>query len=1022
MESKTFGNLYSGIQNGVNNGIINYYASTHPETPPSPIFAVPYQRDLDFVDRLDERGSILNQVAGICSKPGSGVALVGLGGVGKSGLVIEYCYRVYEKSPDIWVFWVHASNKSRFELSYKNIAEQAKIPGRQDPNSNVYQSIQNWFQDGKRGKWILVLDNLDDDEFFCTPIAPGKPLLKTFLPQSPSGSIIITTRSWSIARKFFSERSIISIGIMDEYSALDLLQKKLATREAGDGNDDARQLVGTLGYFPLAIVQAGAFIVQRLPRYSIKQYLKDFLKSKQKRAKLLGHEVENLQRDNETSNSIMVTWQISFEYINKKRSSAADLLALMSFFDRQGIQDELLQTPPRNNASLSRDSRKQDDNDSDDESEWNEVFEDDLVMLKDYSLISICPDKRTFEMHRLVQLAIHQWLKSHAKFDVSHAQFINRLYREFPFPLQIFNRWLEYQSWFPHVKLAMEYRPESNKSRREWVTLLYKGANFANEAGNLDDTEQITMKAIAEHEELLGWDHPETIECHFTIFSLHSRRAQWPELQSAASHLLTRSRLVLGPEHPCTVITMGYLALAYNRQDQLEDAERVETQVLHASRKIFGEEDQRTLSSMNSLGFVYRRLGRYEDAESLSIKVLEVRRKILGEKHLDTLNSMDTLASLYDLLGRYEDAEPLGAKSVEIHKSVFGEQHLDTIASMNILASIYNHLGRYQDAERLGTKVLDIRKSVLGEEHPDTLESMEILRDAYNWLSRPEEAESLGQQVLEISKRVYGTDHSYTLTQMRRLHAIYQSQGRFQDAEPLQAQIVDISMRTLGEEHLDTLLDMAVLADVYDGIGRHEDAEALETHIMEVRMRLFGEEHPNTLRTMANLALTYQSQGRLQEAESLQKEVVAIQRRIHGDDDSTSLLFMFNLQSIYQSQGRFQEAEELQLQVLQGRRIVLGEEDPQTLDSLYSLAWICKSLGTQVLGEKHSGTLQCIKFLESWRVESTPKENDKENDISSPGLEKQAEVPQNGIESSKFGRLRTKVLWKSSQWKKRKSK
>ena len=46
--------------------------------------------------------------------------------------------------------------------------------------------------------------------------------------------------------------------------------------------------------------------------------------------------------DSQASNSIITTWQISFEYIRNKRPSAARLLSLMSFFDRQGIPEFLL--------------------------------------------------------------------------------------------------------------------------------------------------------------------------------------------------------------------------------------------------------------------------------------------------------------------------------------------------------------------------------------------------------------------------------------------------------------------------------------------------------------------------------------------------------------------------------------------------------------------------------------------------------------------------------------------------------
>jgi hypothetical protein len=49
----------------------------------------------------------------------------------------------------------------------------------------------------------------------------------------------------------------------------------------------------------------------------------------------MGH----FDRDWEAKNSILATWQISFDYIRDKKPSAAEPLPLMSFFDRQGIPD-----------------------------------------------------------------------------------------------------------------------------------------------------------------------------------------------------------------------------------------------------------------------------------------------------------------------------------------------------------------------------------------------------------------------------------------------------------------------------------------------------------------------------------------------------------------------------------------------------------------------------------------------------------------------------------------------------------
>ncbi|KAJ5277767.1 hypothetical protein N7534_008281 [Penicillium rubens] len=130
MASTSHSGVNHGAQVGINYGTFTalfHLPPEPPETPPSPLSTVPFTRGPDFV----RRETLLDQIYGKNSVAGSRIALIGLGGVGKSQLAIEYSYQVRSKSPTTWVFWVHASNEARFEQSFRDIADQVKIPGRQ---------------------------------------------------------------------------------------------------------------------------------------------------------------------------------------------------------------------------------------------------------------------------------------------------------------------------------------------------------------------------------------------------------------------------------------------------------------------------------------------------------------------------------------------------------------------------------------------------------------------------------------------------------------------------------------------------------------------------------------------------------------------------------------------------------------------------------------------------------------------------------------------------------------------------
>jgi hypothetical protein len=327
------------------------------------------------------------------------------------------------------------------EQSFRDIADQIKIPGRQDVKVNIFKLIENCLRDENRGKWLLILDNVDNEQLLCSysvagkedPIssqtnASTKPLLE-YIPRSRNGSIIITSRTRDVALKMADHKDLIEVKPMEEPEALELLQRKLGQPR---GSKEGQQLVNALELMPLAIIQAASYIQNRAPRYSVSQYLRDFQGSDREATKLLQKEAGHLHRDWEAKNSILVTWQISFDYIRRTNPSAAGLLSLMSLFDRQGIPENIIRPRPQANYALISEPLN---GSSDGETSGSDIgpdFEDDITTLREFSFISISEDGTFFTMHRLVQLTMRAWLRSEGEINQWREVFISNLYEEFP--------------------------------------------------------------------------------------------------------------------------------------------------------------------------------------------------------------------------------------------------------------------------------------------------------------------------------------------------------------------------------------------------------------------------------------------------------------------------------------------------------------------------------------------------------------------------------------------------------------
>src|SRR5207247_1408312 len=116
------------------------------------------------------------------------------------------------------------------------------------------------------------------------------------------------------ALELVERRDIIAVEPMSEVDAVALLEKKLEAIEESDG---VGELATVLEFMPLAMVQATSYIAHRAPRCSVRQYLEEFRKSDRKRSSLLDFEKGQLRRDRHAKNSIIITWQLSFDHIRQ---------------------------------------------------------------------------------------------------------------------------------------------------------------------------------------------------------------------------------------------------------------------------------------------------------------------------------------------------------------------------------------------------------------------------------------------------------------------------------------------------------------------------------------------------------------------------------------------------------------------------------------------------------------------------------------------------------------------------------
>ena len=673
----------------------------------------------------------------------------GLGGAGKSQLVLNYV-REYRRDYTA-VFWIEAGSKESIERDYVQIyrllSDRQMNAGDEIVKvEDAVAAVKRWFH-GREGRWLVILDSADtiDDDQQTSYID-----LDYFMPDAPGVHVVITSRS-STAKEI-TTLDAVEVAEMESLEARELFRRYAKLTEEGlDITREVDEIVRELGYLALAITLAGSY-VSVTPRLSsdIGRYLPEY---RQRRKELLQRRAQ--RHIHQYGESVLSTWEASFQAIENHNPCAARLLSLLAFvnfediflglFDGDGA-DVLASAPRRvtesSNATILSNETWQSFLFSEQQWTVNEL-ESAFETLQSYSLIQWKSDQKSYAMHKLV----HAWGQDRLETD----------------------------------------------RQRQLSSLALKLMADATAEDQIDPSHQLRLvphvmasfdmfSSLHESRDELAMDRLSMID---EIDSFLFRIGRWPEAYRMRVFHFRKTEKMLGKEHPSTLTSMNNLALILRSQGKYEEAERIQRQALALRERVLGKEHPSTLTSMNNLASVLRSQGKYEEAERMHRQTLTLCETVLGKKHPSTLTSMNNLASLLTSQGKYEETERMHRQALALCETVLGKKHPSTLTSMNNLAEMLRSQGKYEEAERIHRRALALMKTVLGKEHPDPLASMNNLASVLGSQGKYEEAERMHRQALTLMKTVLGKKHPSTLTSMNNLILTLSSQGKHEEAEEM---------------------------------------------------------------------------------------------------------------------------------------------------------------------------------------------------------------------------------------------
>jgi hypothetical protein len=282
-------------------------AARHPRFPGSEprVFNVP-GRNRRFTGREEElaelRERLLPGSAAVISGETQVVALLGMGGMGKTQVAMEYAHRFRTAYDVVW--WISADQVAFIKPWLEDLGAAMGLPLTQNAAESV-RLVQQALRTGTPfARWLLIFDNAEDVE-----------RVSDFLPHGP-GHVIVTSRSAAWADRATSAQTI---DVFQRRESVAHLMIRVPTLTG----DVAGRVAERLGDLPIAVAAAGALLSET------GRAADDYLQAIDEDPAEIGT-APGARPHRDQPRAVAATWDASLDRLRQRSPAAFRLLQLFS--------------------------------------------------------------------------------------------------------------------------------------------------------------------------------------------------------------------------------------------------------------------------------------------------------------------------------------------------------------------------------------------------------------------------------------------------------------------------------------------------------------------------------------------------------------------------------------------------------------------------------------------------------------------------------------------------------------------
>ena len=623
-----------------------------PSRPGGQLWRVPFQRNPNFVGREDDLAWLhetLSPDEQYEATDKGTVAVTGLGGIGKTQVVLDYLYRRRNHYRLVW--WIRAETRDTVVSDLADLAAPLNLERGEPQNRHADAlAVRNYLEHDSR--WLLVFDN-----------APDPDQLTEFLPRAATGHVVITSRhqDWNrIARAR-------ELGTLSERDA-----SGLVNRVSGDADTTAAAVLATeLGCLPLALAQAAGYM--SATGRSIASYV-DLYRTK--RAALLNR----AKGTEEYRDTLLTTWEISFEQVAETSPVAIALLQLSAFLAPEAIPVNLLfgrggPMPPGVPSELADPLE----------------FDDCTAALRRVSLITM--SHGDVSVHRLVQAVGRDRMTPDVQHQYAGAA-LALVTRAFPEQSASFETWSDCSRLTPHALAVVDHAQSVGGDLDAMLWLLFRTGAYLRRRGHFEAARRCFDRGLA----MIGAgpNGPDRIARLLTgeLGSTLQEMRQLPDARATLERVLAMT--LDDPE--CSRLDVAHahndLGSVLEQMKAFAAASTHYQSALEILREECGPDDERIGVALNNCGSLMLSMGRPGEAVEFLEQALALTARAGSTKSPDYARHLGNLGYARAKLGQFSLARGHLSRAVEILLDTVGPTYPETVLAQQSLAGIEAYMAR----------------------------------------------------------------------------------------------------------------------------------------------------------------------------------------------------------------------------------------------------------------------------------------------------------------------------------------